>query len=111
MRVLITGATGFIGSVLTRELQQLEWFVVPVVRDADKGLPNQCVVPDIGPTTDWRKTLTGMDCVVHLAGRAHVIPLALCALFGEIPGRHSQVTYPSHCFFWTIPLTSVAGWR
>jgi nucleoside-diphosphate-sugar epimerase len=30
-------------------------------------------VGDIGPTTDWGAALAGMDCVVHLAARTHVI--------------------------------------
>jgi nucleoside-diphosphate-sugar epimerase len=31
------------------------------------------VVGDIGPRTDWREALRGVDCIVHLAGRAHVL--------------------------------------
>jgi nucleoside-diphosphate-sugar epimerase len=30
-------------------------------------------VGDIGPETDWRRALEGIDTVVHLAGRAHVV--------------------------------------
>ena len=31
------------------------------------------MVGDIGPDTDWRAALHGIDCVVHLAARTHVL--------------------------------------
>lgn len=30
-------------------------------------------VPDIGPGTDWTTILQGMDVVIHLAARVHVV--------------------------------------
>ena len=30
-------------------------------------------VGDIGPDTDWSKALDGVDAVVHLAARVHVL--------------------------------------
>ena len=30
--------------------------------------------PDLGPAADWKSILAGADCVIHLAGRAHLPP-------------------------------------
>ncbi len=76
-RILITGATGFVGSALTRFLVADPTRVVcAAVRMRDAVLPpgvEEAVVGDLSAATDWRQALTGVDCVVHLAGRAHVL--------------------------------------
>ncbi|QIN77707.1 NAD-dependent epimerase/dehydratase family protein [Rubrobacter marinus] len=76
-RVLVTGATGFVGGHLCPELLDEGWTVRAVVRsrEAAAGLPRGVepfYVPDIGPETDWEGGLEGVDVVAHLAGRAHV---------------------------------------
>jgi len=63
-RVLVTGAGGFVGRALCPALRRASWSVVPAGRD-ETG--------DIGPETDWRPLLEGVDAVVHLAARVHVI--------------------------------------
>jgi nucleoside-diphosphate-sugar epimerase len=72
MKVLVTGATGFVGRRLlsARCFQGFE--LVPAVRHA-VGLPGEVVVGDIGPATDWSSALSGCDAVVHLAARVHVM--------------------------------------
>jgi nucleoside-diphosphate-sugar epimerase len=69
MKILVTGANGFIGSALFPYLTSLGHMVVPAVR-RPCGLPGECVVVD---EASYRVALTGCDCVVHLAGRAHVM--------------------------------------
>lgn len=32
-----------------------------------------CLIPDIGPDTDWTEAVSGMDAVVHLAARVHMM--------------------------------------
>jgi UDP-4-keto-D-FucNAc 4-reductase len=72
--VLVTGASGFIGAVTCAALRQDGWTVRGTVRNhADySGL---ITVGDIGAMTvaDWLPILTGVDVIVHLAGRAHVL--------------------------------------
>lgn len=73
MRVLITGATGFIGSALCRKLRAEGHQVVALSRDADSARRR---VPEISEAHDWdllrepapTLALQGTDAVVHLAG-------------------------------------------
>lgn len=71
-QVLITGATGFIGSVLHATLQGRA--VRRALRKpAAEALPGDIIIGDIDPDTDWGAALAGVDCVVHLAARTHVM--------------------------------------
>jgi len=71
MKVLVTGASGFIGRSLVAYLLARGSEVVPVVRRAS-GIPNERVL-DLEDRDAWRIALEGCDSVVHLAGRAHVM--------------------------------------
>jgi nucleoside-diphosphate-sugar epimerase len=73
VRVLVTGATGFVGRTLCPLLEKAGYEVRPVVRRAGAGLKAAAVISDIGPQTDWRTALEGVDVVVHLAARVHVM--------------------------------------
>lgn len=86
MKVLVTGASGFVGGALCRRLLAGRHKVVAAVRRDDAFLPLDVEarkVGGLGPDTDWRPALAGCDAVIHLAARAHVMtdraadPLAL----------------------------------
>lgn len=74
-RILITGASGFVGRALLPVLAPRHRLVLaqrrtggqPPVADAEHRL-----VGDIGPETDWSAALRGVDAVVHLAAHVHV---------------------------------------
>lgn len=70
--VAITGATGFIGSEVTGALKRSGFAVRPILRKRS-NIENSVEVGEIGPTTNWKDALRGVDCVVHCAGRAHVL--------------------------------------
>jgi nucleoside-diphosphate-sugar epimerase len=73
-KILITGATGFVGQALTRSLSAKGLGVVGAVRVACAAGPQeQRVVGSIGPDTDWRSCLNGVECVIHTAARAHIL--------------------------------------
>jgi UDP-glucose 4-epimerase len=72
MKVLVTGATGFVGSALCAKLTSSGFAVVPAVRDKT-GLPHEIVVGSLDASTDWRANLSGCDAIVHLAARVHVM--------------------------------------
>jgi len=77
MKILVTGATGFIGRALVVELLQQDFSVSIVVRSKSTTIfPDeikQFVVGDFANNADFSLALEGVDCVLHLAGKAHII--------------------------------------
>jgi nucleoside-diphosphate-sugar epimerase len=71
MKVLVTGANGFVGRALAGVLE---------ARGIAWSAATRETVGDIGPTTDWRAALEGCDRVVHLANLAHARGIAEEAL-------------------------------
>ncbi len=73
-RVLVTGATGFVGPALVEELLRAGHKVRVALRRDVSPLPGveYTMTGRVGPQTDWRPALLGVGAVVHLAARAHV---------------------------------------
>lgn len=72
MNVLVTGAAGFVGTRLTTVLAGTPGISVrPAVRRLAGG-PG-VAIGEMSPTTDWTAALAGIDVVVHLAARVHVM--------------------------------------
>lgn len=73
---LVTGGTGFIGAALLSVLHASGWQVRATARTIPENSPlpvDWRKVGDIGPDTAWDGLLEGVDCVVHLAARVHVL--------------------------------------
>jgi nucleoside-diphosphate-sugar epimerase len=74
MRVLVTGASGFVGSALCAHLTARGLLVRRAVRSVSSLLAgDSAVVGEIGPDTDWDAALRDVNAVVHLAARVHTL--------------------------------------
>lgn len=75
MQVFLTGATGFIGQVLTQRLLGRGWQVTALVRDMKSsqaqtlmGLGVSCVVGDVTNSDSLWSAMVGAELVIHNAG-------------------------------------------
>lgn len=75
VRVLLTGATGFVGRRLSHQLDRLDRvsLVCAVRRTGSAVCGNEFVVGGLNASTDWAASLRGQDVVIHAAARAHVM--------------------------------------
>ncbi len=75
MRVLITGASGFVGRALVPALSNAGYAVRAAARNPST-IPSKTIqalpLPDLARPVDWRPLLADVDAVIHLAGVAHV---------------------------------------
>lgn len=73
MKVLVTGANGFIGTHLCAYLAARDIPCRRAVRRPDHQGGDTAMVGDIGGSTDWSQALAGITVVAHLAARVHVL--------------------------------------
>lgn len=73
-KVLVTGAEGFIGRALCARLGDAGIAYVGAVRALDDRIARETPLIALGDfaAADWSAALSGVDSVVHLAGRSHV---------------------------------------
>lgn len=85
MKVLVTGAAGFVGRNLVNALIEREVYVVAASRKGVRA--SKFVTPvsiDLSAKTDWVRLLDGVDAVVHLASIVHKTS-------GVTPQQYDQV--------------------
>jgi uncharacterized protein (TIGR01777 family) len=73
MKILVTGATGFVGQYVMEELIRAGHEIVALTRDskkAQKKIPFPCEIYDWNPTTELipEMALKGVEGVIHLLG-------------------------------------------
>jgi nucleoside-diphosphate-sugar epimerase len=76
MTSLITGANGYIGRKIMKMFSENNMAVLGCVRttkQAEEMPADSVVVEDISLFNQWHQVLEGVDVIVHLAARAHVL--------------------------------------
>lgn len=75
-KLLVSGATGFVGSALVAELACGNRAVNAAVRQNKVSLPEQVAqysIGDLSTDINWSPALKGVEVVIHLAARVHVM--------------------------------------
>ena len=76
-KILVTGALGFIGQSLCKTLSKSGKSVRGIVRSQNSFSKNSDIeyvsVGDIVHKKDWKNILVDIDCIIHCAGRAHIM--------------------------------------
>ena len=77
MKILVTGATGFIGSALISHLKHIEGCTVVGMVRSIKDIPCNSTVDfisgEIGSSNTASINLSNIDLIIHTAGRAHIM--------------------------------------
>ncbi len=73
--ILITGANGFVGRALCQKACASNLSVKGMVRSVQTLVPDvePVVIGEIDANTDWGSALQGINVVVHLAARVHIM--------------------------------------
>lgn len=73
MTMLVTGASGFVGRALTARLLAEGRDIRVAARRPGEGDAPTVIVGDLATDVDWSLAVQGVDTVIHLAGRAHIL--------------------------------------
>jgi nucleoside-diphosphate-sugar epimerase len=94
MRILVTGGSGFVGLALVPRLIADGHEIIVTSRDATASVAGATVrqIGELGPETDWSEALEGIEAVIHLAARVHVMNETASDPLGENRRTNTQGT-------------------
>lgn len=72
-RVLVTGATGFVGSALVAKLTQADGYVPVAVTRRPFAFPDRVETCQVRDLSELAAKLGGIDTIIHCAARVHVM--------------------------------------
>jgi nucleoside-diphosphate-sugar epimerase len=74
MKILVTGATGFLGKRLSLALTQKGYSVLGSVRQPHvaEAAVQVVTIGQLGAETDWQQAVVNCDVVIHTAARVHI---------------------------------------
>ncbi len=77
-QLMVTGGDGFLGQALCENLKKAGYYVRRIIRSEENcaaygSTADVVSVGDLGADVDWTPLLDGIDVVLHLAGRAHIL--------------------------------------
>ena len=84
--ILITGATGFIGSAVCKELRSNKkgnhYSIIGTTRSSSQNVGPERIplykIDEIGPDTNWSLPISKANFVIHLAARVHLMKESAC---------------------------------
>lgn len=114
MRLLVTGASGFVGRALTAALAAPDMPVRAAARQP-ADVPTSATIepvylPDLTSQIDWRPLLKNVDAVIHLAGIAHAGAGLDESLYDRV-NRAATQTLAEACAARNTPLIFVSSIR
>lgn len=92
-RVLVTGASGFVGRSLVASLSASGLSVIAGSRAPTAGVPSQVeyrAMPDLRTDVNWEPLLADVNYVVHLAGIAHADPSLPRSIYEQVNHRATE---------------------
>lgn len=70
--ILVTGASGFVGAALVRQLKENSRSVYSAIR-TNVCAPDERPAPNLSGSANWHPVLRDIDVVVHTAARVHIM--------------------------------------
>jgi nucleoside-diphosphate-sugar epimerase len=75
MKILLTGASGFIGQALYKKINKIGFFVRGISRNPNLKLESEIseleniITVNMDPDTNWSKYLSDIKCIIHCAAK------------------------------------------